>query len=534
MSTPTSTTDARTDVASLDALPSVLVPGTHGTPDGYVETSTAMFADGVLANIPDAALLFRMGDVVGRLTGATGARRFDPLDADAARLLIDRHVRLVASAKDPDTGEIYVTYIPCGKDAAGLVLAAAKASPLLRPLRAVVNYPVYLPGWTLAVAGYNPGANVFYDEPVELRGIEPDLVDPMAVLDDVIDGFPFKAEADRENALGFMVTLAIRHALDGNVPGFLVRAHRERTGKTYLVRTMAVAVRGEEPALLQFGSTEEEREKRINGELLRGRNVSVFDNLPAGESVESPALAMLLTCRTWTGRILGKTGNPTLPNETTVAMTGNNIGASGEIAQRLVPIHLAADTANPQDRTGYAHEEPVAYARARIRAVHAAIQGLVERWKAAGRQPFLGVAFGGFEAWTKAVGGILAASGSVNFLRNLRDWQESADEFGADAAILLADWYRETYGSSGGSESPLVQAKAVRERAERLELFARFRQGGTAAAVASTFGKRVLGVIVDRIFAIEVHVDDQRERRDVVVRKQSSGSTSLYRLELVR
>ena len=49
----------------------------------------------------------------------------------------------------------------------------------------------------------------------------------LEVLDDVVDGFPYKDEASREAALAFMVTLAVRPAIDGNVPGFLVRAHSE-------------------------------------------------------------------------------------------------------------------------------------------------------------------------------------------------------------------------------------------------------------------------------------------------------------------
>lgn len=527
------TSTAQSRSRGNENLPAVLRPGTHTTPDGVVEISTAAFADSVLARIPDAALLFRMGDVVGRLEGDAGARTFVPLDVDQARLLTDRCVRITGSSKDEATGDIHVAYHPCTGDLARLVLAGARTSSSVRSLEVTTNHPVYLPGLVLARPGYNAVERVFYDEPESLRGIAPLAKGAMEVLDDVLEGFRFKGEADRENALALMVTLVVRTAIGGNVPGFLIRANRERTGKTLLARTACVAIRGAEPPLLQFGATEEEREKRITSELLRGRTFAVFDNLPAGESVDSAALAMLLTAPTWTGRILGKSQTPTLPNGLTLVTTGNNLGASGEIAQREVPIHLESRTADPQAETGFPHEDPVAYALERRRMVLSAILGLVERFKESGRKPFLGVPFGGFEAWTRTVGGILAAAGSVNFLGNLRAWQDSADEFGADIATLLGDWYREALAASGESFSDAVAAKALYQRADRLGLFARHRQGISESARAISFALRVLTVIADRVVRATVVVGGAESQVDLVLRRATSGSNSVYRLELV-
>jgi hypothetical protein len=524
--------------SSLDEsweLPAVLMPGTWATPQGTQEVSTAHFATNVLLNIPDGALLFRMGEVVGRLVGGAGERRFVALEVSDARLLIDRHIRLTATARDKETGEISVAYAPCTQDCARLVLAEAKTSSHVREVAAVVSHPVYLSGFVLAKAGYNSDAKVFYDEPSDLCGLVPQTDGAYEVLDDIVEGFCFKEEASRENAIAFIVTPIVRHAIEGNVPGHLIRAHRERTGKTLLARTLHAAVHGDEPNLIQFGSTEEEREKRITSLLLKAQTRVVIDNLPSGEEVDSPALAMLLTAPTWTGRLLGKSQTPTLPNCLTLCLTGNNVGASGEVAQRLVPSHLQAETANPQEKTDFPHPDPVAHARANRRRVLEAVLGLVEHWKAAGSKPFLKVAFGGFEAWTRAVGGILAASGCVQFLGNLREWQDSADEFTADATALLADWARETVRATGETVSPLTTARAIRERAEKLELFARFRQGTTEPSVASTFGKRVLKVLVGRITEVRFDAADGGPASlQVRMHKSTSGSNGLYSLEIVQ
>lgn len=517
-------------------LPAVNRPGVHATPDGTREVSGAAFADAVLDAIPLDALLFRRGNVVGVLTGTAGSRRFDELDGDRARLLIDRHVRIVTSTQAKGNGGgIVVRYEPTSKDLAGLVLAAARTSSAVPELQSVVAFPTFLPGWTLARPGFNE-AGIFYDEPPHLHAIAGTQADPrelLEVLDDVIDGFPYKDEASREAALAFMVTLAVRPAIEGNVPGFLVRAHAEGTGKTLLTETMVAAVTAQAMEAMQFGTTEAEREKRITSEMLKGKPLLIIDNLPNGEEIDSPGLAMLLTAPRWMGRVLGKSSTPSLPNGTTVLMTGNNTLATREIARRIVPIHIEATTATPQARTDYVHEDPVAYARANQGRVLGAVIGLVEYWKASGRPPFKGVPFGGFASWTQSVGGILTMGGSTRFLAHLPAWQYAADPFTADATALLGDWYRRGMAREGRGMSDPLRARELVERAGALDVFATHRQGATQAAIGSTFGKRVLAVLVDRIFAVPTGDDPEAARIEVRVRKHTSGANTLYALEVV-
>lgn len=530
------------DGVSAEAKATVYRPGTNATPHGSLEVSTTDFARAVLEAIPPSANLFRRGSVVGVLVGERGSLRFVTLNENLARLLIETHARIVSTRMSEDVSDVIdTTFLPCSKDMAGLVLAAAESSPLVPELVALVNHPVFLPGWKLAAPGFNAESGIYYDEPDHLRGVASDLPGTIDVLDDLLGGFPFKDEASRESALALMLTLVVRSAIEGNVPGFLIRAHAERTGKTYLARTCVVAVRADEPPMMQIGAKEEEVEKRLSSAIMAAKPVLVIDNVPAGETLDSPSLAMLLTAPRWTGRVLGSHALPDLPNDTTVILTGNNVNASGEIAKRLVPIHLEAQDARPQDRTDFPHPDPVAYARANQRRTLAALVGMVRAWDTAGRPEFRGVVFGGYEGWVRIVGGILKVAGSKTFLGQLRTWQDAADEFGAEATTLLEDWHLSTIYGTTLTESPPCRGKELLERATRLDVMARYRQGNTDAARSAMFGKRCTAVLVDRPFRIRVGPvltksggSDERPEVEVRIRRTSSGTASLYRLEVIR
>lgn len=531
------------DGVSADTRAPVYLPGPHTTPHGTIEVTNRDFAVAVLEHTPRArAHLYRRGNNVGRLRGEEGNKHFELLGENGARNLFDDYVCPTISRRSKDDPDVIETKaVPFSKDMAGLVLDEAMSSPLVPELKAVVNHPVFVTGWKLAEPGFNREAGIYYDEPEHLRGIASDAPGTIEALDDLLDGFPFKDEASRESALALMLTLLVRAALDGNVPGFLIRAHAERTGKTYLARTCVVAVRGDEPPMMQIGAKEEEVEKRLSSAIMAAKPVLVIDNVPAGESLDSPSFAMLLTSRRWTGRVLGTHALPDLPNDCTVILTGNNVNASGEIAKRLVPIHLEAKDARPQDRVDFPHPDPVAYARAHQRRTLAAMIGMVRAWDAAGRPEFRRVAFGGYESWVRVVGGILTTAGSTAFLGQLRTWQDAADEFGAEASALLEDWYASTMHDPALPESPPCRGKDLIERATRLDIMARYRQGNTEAARSAMFGKRCTAVLVDRPFRIRAgeppkRADelDLREEIEVRVRKTSSGTASLYRLERVR
>lgn len=496
--------------------PVILVPGQHRLGDGEVCVGVDHFASRVLAMLP-VGLLYRSGPDVGLIVGEPGRRRFEPLTIDATRRVVDAHVTLFMGREDPEshrrpepapdkptaaTVADRLRFVPCSKDLGGLVADAAKTHPAVRELVTLTQFPLYRRDWTLSPPGYDAG--IFYDEPAELVGIAPQPgIEP---LNELFVDFPFRDEASRMNAIGFLLTPVIRHAV-GNVPFHLVHSSMERTGKTKLVEAVALVVTGFMPPAMQISEREEETEKRITAAMRAGRPLLFFDNLR--DFVDSPSFAALATASVWEGRILGSSVLGHWQNRASVVLTGNNVKATGELVKRTVPILLQPTSGAPEDRADFVHPDLPGWVRENRRRIWSAVLGLVEAWKAAGR-PAGAPRFGGFEEWAAAVGGLLEGS---QWFGNASEWRRAADPHSEDLVLLVKAWSAE-HGAA------LLQAQTVAELAHRLGLFpACFAKPGHAAAIS--FSRRVLHVAVDR------PVEHWR------IRRVGSGSSSYWRLEAI-
>ncbi|MCE9635856.1 MAG: hypothetical protein K8T90_09140 [Planctomycetes bacterium] len=471
----------------------VLIPGQHIDGDGVLhEVGTDDFAKTVLDRLPLGAL-YRMDFVVGEIVGDPGTRRFAEVTDHRLRTVVDEHVRLAKWTKGKDDVPSR-TFVACNRDQAGLLLAAAGASPRIQELRLLVHHPVYVSDFVLARPGWNPATGVFYDEPPELRDLVPRAEGAVEILRDLSIDFPFKDEASRQNAYGAMVTAVIRPAIAGKVPFHLAMSSLERTGKGKLIDTVVGhAVLGRAIAPMQPGRTEEEREKRITSLLLQGETVVHLDNLAVGEVLDSASLASLATSwPLWRGRTLGVSRAPLLPNNLVVFLSGNNPRTTGEIAKRTVPIALQPKDDHPEDRHDFVHPDAEGYAKSRRRAVLEALLGIVEAWKAAGcpaaehRRTM-----GGFEKWAATVGGILAHVGLDEWMGNYRTWVRGADEWTSDAEVLIEAWERE-FGTAP------VKPKQVLGLIRDLEVFPSVTVKDSEGAQFSALGKRVLTPLMDR------------------------------------
>lgn len=443
--------------------PNVLVPGSHRTASGEdIEVGTDDFARAALDSMP-AGTLYRMERVVGRLDGAAGSMEFRPVTEISLRLLIDANVRLcrwVTKGK-ADAARRVLVFLPCTRDLAGLILESAATHPSTRALKLLVSYPVFLPGLSIARPGWNE-CGVFYDEPPSLVGVKPnpDPSKALDVLEELVIDFPFKDEASRQNLYAGMLTMIARPAIEGPTPFFLVSAPLERTGKGKLIDVaFGCAIDGKPIPPMQLGRNEEETEKRITGEILGGSPVIHFDNIPTGVALDSASLASLATAYPlWAGRILGKTGNPKLPNRLVVTMSANNPKATGELVKRTIPIVLAPLNDQPELRDGFKHPDPYAYALASRPAVLSALLGIIEAGRAGKAQS---VKIGGFERWSRIVTTALRAAGASEVMGNYAAWCKMASDENADMEALVTAWRRVDSGSERNTTRILELAEAA-------------------------------------------------------------------------
>lgn len=494
----------------------VLTPGAHTVGGSYLSVGTDRFADRVLAAFPPG-ILYRRGNDVGLVVGEPGKRRFEPLTDAASRRLVDGHVALFASAGKPDRPDAMpepqegpataapgdaLRFVPCSRDLASLISDAARSHPKVRDLVMLTTFPVYRPDWTLSPPGFDAG--IYYDEPPDLSDLKRP---PVSVIYDALTDFPFRDDASRFNAIGLMLTPLIRHAV-GNVPFHLVHSSMERTGKTKLVEMIGQIVTGDAPPAIQVSEREEENEKRVTSAMRAGKPILFFDNLR--DYLDSASLAALATARVWEGRVLGSSTLAAFPNRSTVVLTGNNVRATGELVKRTVPILLQPRDGTPENRTDFVHPDLDAFITSERPAILGALLGLVDAWRARGAPPGPH-RMGGFEAWARAVGGILDGS---PWLGNASAWRRAANPEGEDLALLVRAW-EERHGL--GMQHP---AATIAEMAQAAGIFpACFTRPGPGAVIS--FARRVLAASQDRPVG------------DRIIRRVGSGSSSYWSLQAV-
>jgi hypothetical protein len=420
----------------------VLTPGQHTTDRGSVlEIGSDVFADAVLSRIPPGTLYLR-GGLPGTMEGEAGKMGFRQSTHDGLRMLVDANVKLRKWVPRPTGGgrfENVLKFSPCSKDHAGLLLERAATDPRVPEIVAVTTYPVFGPGFVIAEPGFHNG--IYYDRPATLADVIPvrDRATIRTTLEDLTIDFPFAEPASRENFVGMLLTPILTPAIQGNRPFFLVKASLERTGKTKLVETVfGGTITGSKCSAMQMPADEAEMEKRITSILLRGEPLLHLDNIR--ESIDSPSLASLLTAERWKGRLLGSSSGIELPNNMVIAGTANNPKATGEITKRIIPITLQPANDCPELRTDFRHPDLWAYVQQKRPLVLGCLLGMVLNWLEAGR-PKGKIPMGGFEDWAAVVGGIMELHGYANWLGNVEDWREGANEEKGDLRALVTEWH---------------------------------------------------------------------------------------------
>jgi hypothetical protein len=135
-------------------------------------------------------------------------------------------------------------------------------------------------------------------------------------------------------------------------PGMLVTAPAVSgagSGKGLLVRAICTIAYGIRPRAFTAGSERQELDKRLAAELIEAQPALFLDNAN-GIALRSDTLASVLTERPARVRLLGKTRMVPLNSTAFVAVTGNGLTVTEDLARRFIPCELDARCEDPELR----------------------------------------------------------------------------------------------------------------------------------------------------------------------------------------
>lgn len=222
-------------------------------------------------------------------------------------------------------------------------------------LRGIARQP-YLraDGSLMALAGYDPPSGMFgaFDERVFSIKSKPTMEDAARALRDLralLTEFSFAKPHDEAAALALMLTAAIRPALRVAPMGH-IKAPQICSGKSYLQGLIAAFAGPNTPAACAFPTNEEECAKLLLAALLEGPPALVFDNLTT-DVLPFKTLCSALTEEFLTGRVLGVSKTATVPTQTLMLSSGNNVEPVRDMTRRVITVTLDPRCETPAARS---------------------------------------------------------------------------------------------------------------------------------------------------------------------------------------
>ena len=255
----------------------------------------------------------------------------------------------------------------------------------LRALDGISMSPVLAPDGALrAVEGYDAETRLWCYQPPSLtlpqRPTSAEAELALRLLRHTFRTFPFADSArtpdgelgvevvdittrpgrDESAFLVALMTACCRSSL-WLAPGVLVTAPTlsgAGAGKGLLVRAACTIAFGTPPRAFTTGGKQDELEKRFGAEFVQAQPAVFLDNAN-GLALRSDTLASVLTERPAGVRVLGETRMVQLNSTAFVAVTGNGLTLSEDLARRFIVCELDAHCEDPETRsfpTGFLEE----------------------------------------------------------------------------------------------------------------------------------------------------------------------------------
>jgi hypothetical protein len=296
--------------------------------------------------------------------------------------------------------------------AAQRAIDAPEAMAALRPLAGLTLTPmVRADGSVLERPGYDeasrylflpgPGMSV---APVPERPSAGQVDQAVALLDEMLAGFPWSSKDDRANFLGLLLSPMLRLVAPPTYKMFGISAHQPGSGKTLLADIVTILHGG----VLRSEVPEDEPEwRKQTTSILATTSAPVIhiDNVTG--LLKSSVLAGLLTAGQATSdRLLGTSEMVTTVNDRVWVVTGNNLSLGGDLVRRTITIMIDPNTPNPEARE-FDIGDLKGWVKARRNELLWALLVMVRAWVAAGQPTPARPQSDSFARWESVVAGIL-------------------------------------------------------------------------------------------------------------------------------
>ncbi len=319
-------------------------------------------------------------------------------------------------------GVVFERYDALSGALARAFLAAPHVAVRFPVLVGYVRSPVFDASWRLVARfGYHAESGLFYDGPpiVPREGSE--------ALDRALTGFRWKADADRVNFVGALLTALTMPSWGRGHPFLAINGNKAGVGKTTLARTLAAIAEGSEPSAISFIANEDEMEKQLATRIDAGDRIVIVDNAKTSAPISSAVLERSITAPRLVFRRLGSNSEiARAQNDVLFVLTMNMTQLGPDLRRRALPLNLEV-TGNVR-HAGYTVDDPVGAVLAARADILGELAGMVVRWVEAGMPvPEDAATHSTSAAWARQVDGILRHAGMLGFLSNQAESEHAFD-----------------------------------------------------------------------------------------------------------
>ena len=270
-------------------------------------------------------------------------------------------------------------------------------------LRDIARQPFFRDDSSLCTkSGYDRQSGIYgtfspEDYYIPLEPTRADASAALAVIEELLEEFPFAKPEDKSAVLSAYLTAVCRPSL-ANAPMYHVRSHSVGSGKSYLCLTINSFATDRRSSPMAFPNEDEECRKLLLAEFIRGPAVIEFDNMTT-DILPHKALCTALTSESLSGRILGVSKTTSVSTRCLFLSSGNNVSPIRDMSRRCITINLNPQVEIPASRTFKRPELHRELAQQRPRYVSAALT-IIHAYIIAGRPVTPSKAFAGFGDWS--------------------------------------------------------------------------------------------------------------------------------------